>query len=60
MIDNLLWKKGLLSSQIQGTRRLFAERWLTDLIEANSFEVVADALYEEVMKAPKAPKKKQR
>src|SRR5271157_1103865 len=57
VIDNLLWKKGLLSSQIQGTRRLFAERWLTDLIEANSFDVVADALYEEVMKAPK---KKQR
>jgi hypothetical protein len=57
VIDNLLWKKGLLSSQIQRTRRLFAERSLTDLIEANSFEVVADALYEEVMKAPK---KKQR
>ena len=57
MIDNLLWKKGLLSSQIQRTRRLFAERSLTDLIEANSFEVVADALYEEVMKDPK---KKQR
>ena len=34
MIDNLLWKKGLLSSQIQGTRRLFAERSLDQRVRS--------------------------
>ena len=54
VIDNLLWKKGLLSSQIQRTRRLFAAKLaerslsLTDIVEANSFEIVAEALAADV------------
>jgi hypothetical protein len=61
VIDNLLWKMGLIRSQIQRTRRVFAKRSLTgvsdvslmDLIEANTFEVVANVLFNEVTKAPK-------
>ncbi len=53
VIDNVLWKKGLLRSQIRQARRLVPKERTFDLIEANSFEVVADALYEKVRKAPK-------
>ena len=61
VIDNLLWKKGLLNWQIRRIRRLLAKKLLThvpemslmDLIEANSFEVVADTLYEEAVNGPK-------
>jgi hypothetical protein len=53
VIENLLWKKGLLRSQIERTRRLVPEWSLTDLVEATSFDKVAEALANEVKKAPK-------
>ena len=53
VIDNLLWKKGLISSQILRTRRLVPKGTITDLIEANSFETVAAVLFNEMTKAPK-------
>ena len=53
VIDNILWKKGLLRSQIRRTRHLVAGRAdILDLVGAHSFEVVADTLFNELKSKP--------
>jgi len=53
VIDNLLWKKGLLTSQIRQAHRRVPEVAISKMVEQSSFEVVAAALYEDMKKAPK-------
>jgi hypothetical protein len=53
VIDNLLWKKGLLSSQIERARRLLVGSSLAEIVEAHSFEVIATALFDSLTQAPK-------
>ena len=44
---------GLLRSQFRQAHRRVPEGAISEMVEHNSFEVVADALYEEMKKAPK-------
>lgn len=49
VVSNLLWKKGLLRSQIRRARRLCEETdAIRDRVDAASFEEVTDSLYDEV------------
>jgi hypothetical protein len=53
VIDNLLWRKGLLTSQIRQAHRRVPEGAISKMVEVSSFDVVAAALYKEAKKAPK-------
>ena len=53
VIESLLLKRGLTRSQIGYVGRSIDKDLLPELIEENSFEVVVNALFEDVTKAPK-------
>jgi hypothetical protein len=51
VIRNVLLKRGLTEVQIRQAQRLVPEGTITDLVEANSFEVVSHALEAKVRSA---------